>query len=114
MARTIAELRSAVRDRDGDDCSVCHLLIDFAKPPGTPAGPTLEHVTPVAAGGARRDLQNLSLSHGRCNHEKGALHDGVDYATSPLGRHRRHPADSAPRRRVSAPSHFESFSAARS
>jgi hypothetical protein len=80
-SRTPAELRAAVRARDGDECSVCGQLIDFTRPAGTFMGPSLEHVIPVAAGGARSDPANLRLAHARpCNAAKGAVHDGTDYA----------------------------------
>jgi hypothetical protein len=77
MSRTPAELRELVRQRDGDDCYVCHAPIHFSKPPGTWWGPSLEHVVPVAAGGSRSGLENLRLSHALpCNSQKGAEHEG--------------------------------------
>jgi hypothetical protein len=79
--RSGAELRALVRERDGDDCSVCLLPIDFTRPPGTAGGPSLEHVVPRAAGG-KTVLANLRLAHAYpCNKAKGAVHDGVDWCT---------------------------------
>lgn len=80
-SRSPAELRALVRERDGDDCFVCGKPIDFALPAGTWMGPSLEHVIPIAAGGSRSGPANLRLSHAfPCNHAKGAVHQGIDYA----------------------------------
>jgi hypothetical protein len=112
MSRTAADLRELVRQRDGDNCYVCHEPIDFSKPPGILWGPSLEHVVPVAAGGSRSDLENLRLSHALpCNSGKGAVHDGVDYSASPV-RNRVNP-NAVPARQRAALWAFESWSAAR-
>jgi hypothetical protein len=77
--RSAAELRGLVRIRDGDLCWICGTLIDFTRPAGTFMGPSLEHVTPRAAGGTNH-LGNLRLTHAYpCNHAKAALSD-VDWA----------------------------------
>jgi 5-methylcytosine-specific restriction endonuclease McrA len=113
-SRSSAELRAAVRERDGDDCFVCRKPIDFARAPGTLWGPSLEHVVPIAAGGSRSDLGNLRLSHAYpCNKAKGARHEGTDYSQRPVPR-RANPNDVCVRRHRSDLLSFEAWSAARS
>jgi hypothetical protein len=81
MSSSAASLRALVRDRDGEDCSICGQPIDFSLGAGTFMGPSLEHVVPVAAGGSKTDPANLRLAHARpCNSAKGAVYEDVDFA----------------------------------
>jgi len=112
-SRSAAELRAAVRERDGDDCFVCRKPIDFARAPGTFWGQSLEHVVPIAAGGSRSALGNLRLSHAYpCNSEKGARHEGTDYSGQPV-RRRPNPNAMPARQSCSGLAAFEAWSAAR-
>jgi hypothetical protein len=63
MSSNAAQLRALVRARDGDDCCACGQPIDFALPPGTLMGPSLEHVISVAAGSSKTDPANMRLVH---------------------------------------------------
>jgi 5-methylcytosine-specific restriction endonuclease McrA len=82
----LPQLVILLRARDGDDCWICDKVMDFTLPRDHPQAPTLDHVQPKAAGGATV-LANLRLAHGRpCNHDKGALWNGTDYA--PIRRRR--------------------------
>jgi 5-methylcytosine-specific restriction endonuclease McrA len=78
---------ASLRRRDGDNCSICGLPMDFTLPRAHRRAPTIEHVIPRAAGGSSR-LPNLRLAHAYpCNHEKGATHNGRDFGlpASPYG-----------------------------
>ena len=62
----------ALRKRDGDDCQLCRTPVeDFDLPWPHPLSPSVDHVTPVRAGGSHR-MGNLQLSHLVCNQRKGA------------------------------------------
>ena len=82
------EKKEVVRVRDGDDCKGCDELIDFSLPPNDPDSASLDHRIPRAAGGSN-GLKNLQLMHLRCNQEKAAIHDGVDYETVSVSKARR-------------------------
>jgi 5-methylcytosine-specific restriction endonuclease McrA len=78
-----AVIRQQLRLRDGDDCSLCGEVIDFALEPNTTWGPSIEHMKPKAAGGSD-DMANLRLAHAMpCNKAKGAIWNGVDYSAHP-------------------------------
>ena len=113
MSTPQATLRAKIRERDGDNCSICGKIIDFALPPGAFMGPSLEHVIPLAAAGSRSDLENLRLAHMYpCNRDKGAVHDGMDFAKRDV--RRRLQRDSRHRlRSLAVDCEFESWSAAR-
>jgi hypothetical protein len=75
-----AKRREVLRTLYGDDCHLCKNPIDFTLPPGTWMGPSVEHVVPLAAGGAD-NMSNCRLAHAYpCNYLKGAIFDGIDYA----------------------------------
>lgn len=63
--------RLAILERDG---YVCHLCLDpiprVAESPVDPLAPTLDHVIPLARGGAHHP-DNLAAAHFICNSRKG-------------------------------------------
>ena len=61
---------SALRQRDGDNCTRCRRPIQFDLPAGHELAAKVEHVLPATAGGGDA-LENLCLTHGRCNAGKG-------------------------------------------
>lgn len=64
-------LRSALRQRDGDDCHICGGLMVFGNPHNEDYA-TIDHLHPHSAGGSN-GLSNLKLAHKRCNHARGDL-----------------------------------------
>ena len=62
---------AALRDRDGDSCSRCRRPLRFDLTPGHDSGPKIEQIAP----GAPDALDNLLLTHRRCNAE-GIDHTG--------------------------------------
>ena len=64
----------ALRMRDGENCRRCKRPLRFDLPDGHDLGAKVEPVIPKSAGGSE-DLDNLCLTHGRCN----AMH-GCDTA----------------------------------
>lgn len=66
-------------------CAICHTYIDVELPQrdaktGVWNGQAVEvdHIVPRARGGALYELENLQLSHSRCNRQKGSKMDS-DY-----------------------------------
>jgi len=59
-----------ILERDGGRCGICHLAIDPTLKPPHPLGVTLDHITPLSAGG-EDTYDNLWPAHFRCNVEKG-------------------------------------------
>lgn len=60
-------------------CAICHKYIDVQLPmtdPNTglrnPLSVEIDHIVPRSRGGALYDLDNLQLSHSKCNRKKGA------------------------------------------
>ena len=69
-----------LRERDGDDCQLCHQLIDFSLNPGTdPWAASRDHIKPRAAGGGDT-LINSRLAHSICNGRRGSVWNGRDYS----------------------------------
>lgn len=70
---TIAALfaEAEVRLVSGSDCYLCGLPIDFDLNWPDPQSPSLDHVTPLARGGTHT-LDNVAMTHLRCNIRKGA------------------------------------------
>lgn len=70
-------------------CGECHTYIDVALPMNLPDGTRnplaveVDHIVPTSRGGALYDLDNLRLTHMRCNRKKGAKmqSDYADLAT---------------------------------
>ena len=60
---------SALRERDGDTCRRCRRPIRFDLPMGHDQGATIEPIQPGTA--ADEPVDNLCLTHGRCNAKPG-------------------------------------------
>jgi len=60
----------ALRQRDGDACRRCRRPIRFDLPAGHALGFRLERIRPDGAGGTEA-IDNLCLTHGRCNAKAG-------------------------------------------
>ncbi|WP_432536864.1 HNH endonuclease [Kineococcus arenarius] len=65
QARTSTRRWRALRARILAASDVCHLC-------GLPGADEVDHVVPVALGGAEWDPVNLAPAHGGCNRRKGA------------------------------------------
>lgn len=53
-------------------CAICHTAIDLEAPPFAPLSVEVDHIVPRARGGAMYDVDNLQLTHSKCNRKKGA------------------------------------------
>ena len=62
-----AQRLAALRSRDGDHCSRCRRPLRFDLPPGHDRGAKIETIAPDGA----ETLDNLCLTHGRCNTKTG-------------------------------------------
>ena len=60
-------------------CAICHTPIDLDAPKNTPFAVEVDHIIPRSRGGLLYALENLQLTHHRCNRKKGARMD-EDYA----------------------------------
>lgn len=63
---TIRELR----ERDGDKCHLCGRTINFDLPGNHPRGAHIDHLIPLADGGADCKT-NVKMAHGKCNLKRG-------------------------------------------
>lgn len=52
-------------------CAICQGYIDLEAPAFSPLAVEVDHIIPRARGGALYDLDNLQLTHSRCNRKKG-------------------------------------------
>jgi 5-methylcytosine-specific restriction endonuclease McrA len=69
--RDQAEQRvTALRHRDGDNCRRCKRPLRFDLPDGHDLRARIEAIVPKTAGGSE-ELDNLCLTHGRCNGQAG-------------------------------------------
>jgi len=59
-------------------CAICHNLIDLEAPAFHPLSVEVDHKVPRSRGGALYELENLQLTHSKCNRRKGARMDS-DY-----------------------------------
>ena len=61
-------------------CAICHRAIDLEAKKNTPLAVEVDHIIPRSRGGALYALENLQLTHHRCNRKKGArmLQDYAD------------------------------------
>lgn len=59
-------------------CSICNTYIDLEAPAFSPLAVEVDHIVPRSRGGSLYDLENLQLTHSRCNRKKGARMDS-DY-----------------------------------
>lgn len=78
------ELRriALLRQRDGDDCRRCRRPMRFDLASGNDLAPKVEEIEP-ATGGEAQSLDNICLTHRRCNA------DGVDVTREVVERVRR-------------------------
>lgn len=53
-------------------CAICHTPIDLEAPPFSPLAVEVDHIVPRIRGGAFYELDNLQLTHSKCNRKKGA------------------------------------------
>lgn len=53
-------------------CAICHKWIDVEAPAFHPLAVEVDHIVPRSRGGALYDLDNLQLTHSKCNRRKGA------------------------------------------
>jgi len=53
-------------------CHLCGKLIDMRLHWNDPESWTIDHITPLALGGAPEDLANAAPAHRKCNSKKGA------------------------------------------
>lgn len=60
-----------LRNRDGDECQLCHEPIDMTLRHPDLWSPTVDHAWPFALGGSH-DKSNLQLAHWTCNSRKQA------------------------------------------
>lgn len=65
-----AKLRNRLR-AEGRPCHLCGQPIDYDLPSGDPWSFELDHVVPLARGGAPWDYGNAAASHRICNQRKG-------------------------------------------
>lgn len=65
-------------------CVICHHPIDLEAPAFSPMAVEVDHKVPRARGGALYEMDNLQLTHSRCNRKKGAKmdsdYDGLEFA----------------------------------
>jgi hypothetical protein len=62
-----AQRLAALRQRDGEDCRRCRRPLRFDLPNGHDQGPRIEHMTAGQSGGETAELDELCLTHVRCN-----------------------------------------------
>jgi 5-methylcytosine-specific restriction endonuclease McrA len=53
-------------------CAICQKPIDLEAPKNTPLAVEVDHIVPRSRGGALYALENLQLTHHRCNRKKGS------------------------------------------
>lgn len=58
-------------DRSGCSCHLCGRIVDLSLSGSVPAGPTIDHLVPLSAGGLDC-FSNVALAHRKCNVERGA------------------------------------------
>lgn len=61
-------------------CAICHHAIDLEAPAFSPLAVEVDHIVPRSRGGALYELDNLQLTHSKCNRKKGARM-AEDYGT---------------------------------
>ncbi len=70
-------------------CAICHSLIDVTAPMRLPNGKynpfacEVDHIIPTSRGGQLYEIENLQLTHMRCNRKKGSKM-ASDYADSKI------------------------------
>lgn len=66
-------LRNRLRARifsQADNCAICGFAVDKTLGPYLPESPELDEKIPVARGGDPYDINNLQLTHRKCNRAK--------------------------------------------
>jgi 5-methylcytosine-specific restriction endonuclease McrA len=58
--------------RDASVCAICRYPLLKGAPARTPYSPSVDHVVPLAFGGAPFDERNLRVTHYGCNSRLGA------------------------------------------
>lgn len=58
-------------------CGICSQPVDVTLSGQHPDGPHVDHITPVARGGAEFDPRNCRITHNRCNLKRGTTPDQV-------------------------------------
>lgn len=53
-------------------CAICHMPIDLEAPPFSPLSVEVDHKVPRSRGGSLYELDNLQMTHSKCNRKKGA------------------------------------------
>lgn len=53
-------------------CALCHTFIDVEAPAFSPLAVEVDHIVPRSRGGSLYELENLQLTHSKCNRKKGA------------------------------------------
>lgn len=54
-----------------DYCAICGRPVDKTLPAHHPMAPEVDEIVPVSRGGSPYDLDNLQLTHAKCNQMKG-------------------------------------------
>lgn len=83
---TARALRARLK-AEGRPCHLCGQPIDYSLPAGDPWSFELDHVVPVARGGAVWDYDNCDAAHRICNERKGK-HLPTDGVALPIVRSR--------------------------
>lgn len=52
-------------------CAICGQFIDVTLPAFDPGAVEVDHIIPISRGGEPYSIDNLQLSHSRCNRQKG-------------------------------------------
>lgn len=67
-------------------CAICNGYIDITTPKFEPLACEVDHIVPISRGGAPYDIENVQLSHSRCNRKKSnrmrSDYDGLDSASA--------------------------------
>jgi hypothetical protein len=63
-------MRAGLRERDGDDCALCGLPIDWDAAWPLSSSPSIDHTVPISRGGAH-SMDNTTMTHLGCNISKG-------------------------------------------
>ena len=53
-------------------CAICSGYIDVTLPAFEPLACEVDHIVPISRGGPPYELENLQLSHTKCNRQKGS------------------------------------------
>lgn len=54
-----------------DHCAICGRFVDKTLPQYDPMAPEVDEIIPVSRGGSPVDIDNLQLTHRKCNEMKG-------------------------------------------